>query len=193
MGGGRMSDPIPFATITDWTDWLAAHSDEKEVWVLYHKKASGVPSIDWPQAVEGALAHGWIDGIRKTLSETQWMQRFTPRKPGSIWSAKNVATAERLIAEGRMTPRGLAAVEVAKANGQWALAYAGGGEAAQVPQDFLDALAQAPQAARETYAKFDARNRFAIYHRLTTAKRPETRTKRIADFIAMLTRGERIH
>ena len=185
--------PIPFATLTDWTDWLAANPEAKEAWVLYHKKSTGLPSIDWPQAVEGALMHGWIDGIRKTLSETQWIQRFTPRKPGSIWSAKNVATAERLIAEGRMAPRGLAAVAVAKANGQWALAYAGGGDAAQVPQDFLDALAQSPQSARDTYATYDSRNRFAIYHRLHTAKRPETRAKRLADFIAMLTRGERFH
>jgi uncharacterized protein YdeI (YjbR/CyaY-like superfamily) len=185
--------PLPFATPADWSDWLATHPDAKEIWVLYHKKSTGLPSIDWPQAVEGALAHGWIDGIRKTLSETQWVQRFTPRKPGSIWSAKNVATAERLIAEGRMTPAGLKAVEAGKANGQWALAYAGGGEGAQVPQDFLDALALAPPTARDTYATFDARNRFAIYHRLLTAKRPETRQKRIADFVAMLTRGERFH
>ena len=124
-----MTDPIPFATLADWTDWLAANPDAKEVWVLYHKKSTGLPSIDWPQAVEGALAHGWIDGIRKTLDETQWIQRFTPRKPGSIWSAKNVATAERLIAEGRMSPAGLAAVQAGKASGQWDLAYAGGGEA----------------------------------------------------------------
>lgn len=185
--------PIPFATPDAWSAWLAANPEAKEVWVLYHKKGTGVPSIDWPQAVEVALAHGWIDGIRKTVDETKWIQRFTPRKPGSIWSAKNVATAERLIAEGRMTPAGLKAVEAGKASGQWALAYAGGGEAAQVPQDFLHALALAPQSARDTYASFDSRNRFAIYHRLTTAKRPETRAKRIADFIALLSRGEKFH
>jgi uncharacterized protein YdeI (YjbR/CyaY-like superfamily) len=188
-----MADPIPFATQAEWSNWLAANAQAREVWMLYHKKGSGIPSIDWPQAVEVALMHGWIDGIRKTVHETQWMQRFTPRKPGSIWSAKNVATAERLIAEGRMTAAGLATVETAKANGQWALAYAGGGQAAQVPQDFLDALAQAPQSARDTYASFDSRNRYAIYHRLTTAKRPETRAKRIADFVAMLAQGEKFH
>lgn len=193
VGGHRVSDPLPFATLADWTAWLATHPDEKEVWVLYHKKSTTIPSIDWPQAVEGALAYGWIDGIRKSLSETQWIQRFTPRRPGSIWSAKNVATAEKLIADGRMTPKGLAAVEAGKASGQWALAYAGGGEKAAVPQDFLDALALAPQIARDTYASFDSRNRFVLYHRLTTAKRPETRAKRIADFIALLTRGGRLH
>lgn len=185
--------PVPFSTLADWSTWLAANADAKEIWVLYHKKSTGIPSIDWPQAVEGALAHGWIDGIRKTLDETQWIQRFTPRKPRSIWSAKNVATAERLIAEGRMTPAGLACVETAKANGQWARAYAGGGEGAEVPQDFLDALAQAPQTARDTFATFDSRNRYAIYHRLITAIRAETRAKRVADIVAMLARGERFH
>jgi uncharacterized protein YdeI (YjbR/CyaY-like superfamily) len=184
---------LPFPAPQDWSDWLSAHPEAREVWVLYHRKGRGTPSIDWPQAVEVALAHGWIDGVRKTVSPTTWMQRFTPRKPGSIWSAKNVATAEKLIAEGRMRPAGLAAVEIAKANGQWDLAYAGGGEAAAVPQDFLDALAQGPESARAGYATLDSRNRFAIYHRLATAKRPETRTKRIADYIAMLERGERFH
>lgn len=189
---GVVPDPIAFATAQAWWDWLATHPDAPEVWVLYHKKASGQPSIDWPQAVEGALAHGWIDGIRKTVSDTQWMQRFTPRKPASIWSAKNVATAQGLIDQGRMTPAGLAMVQAAKASGQWALGYAGGGDRAQVPQDFLDALAAAPQSARDTYAGFDARNRYAIYYRLTTAKRPETRARRIADFIDRLSRGEAI-
>ena len=188
-----MPDPIPFATSADWSDWLAAHPDATEVWVLYHRKGSGVPSIDWEQAVVEALAHGWIDGIRTTVNETQWMQRYTPRKPRSIWSAKNVATAERLIAEGRMTLADLAAVKAGQASGQWAVAYSGGGEGAQVPQDFLNALALAPQAARDTYATFDSRNRYAIYHRLTTAKRPETRAKRITDFVDLLARGERFH
>lgn len=188
-----MSDPLPFPTMEDFSAWLAANPGASEVWVLYHKKGSGTPSIDWPQAVEVALAHGWIDGIRKSLDAARWIQRFTPRKPGSIWSAKNVATAERLIAEGKMTARGLAAVEAGKASGQWALAYAGGGEKAAVPQDFLDALALAPPLAQETFAGFDARNRFSIYHRLTTAKRPETRAKRIADILAMLAKGERFH
>jgi uncharacterized protein YdeI (YjbR/CyaY-like superfamily) len=188
-----VTDAIPFPTPQHWSDWLAAHPDATEVWVLYHKKGTGTPSIDWPQAVEVALAHGWIDGVRRTQSETRWIQRFTPRKPGSIWSSKNVATAERLKAEGRMTPAGLATVAAAKANGQWQLAYAGGGENAAVPPDFIEALARGPQAAQDLYARLDARNRYAIYHRLTTAKRPETRAKRIADFIAMLARGETFH
>ena len=187
-----MPDLIPFATPAEWNEWLAQHPDAKEVWVLYHRKGSGQPLIDWEQAVIEALAHGWIDGIRKTVNETQWMQRFTPRKRRSIWSAKNVATAERLIAEGRMTPAGLATVAAAKATGQWDMAYGGSGPNGQVPQDFLAALAVAPQSARDTFAALNSANRYAIAHRLITAIRPETRAKRLADFVAKLEKGEKI-
>jgi uncharacterized protein YdeI (YjbR/CyaY-like superfamily) len=180
-----VSDPIPFATPADWNAWLAANPTATEVWVLYHKKGSGVPSIDWQQAVVEALAHGWIDGVRKTLNDTQWVQRFTPRKPGSSWSQINIAHVDRLTAEGRMQPRGLAAVEVAKARGDWDRSYSGG-KGAELPQDFLDAVAAGPEAAKAALKVLDSRNRFAIYYRLTTAKRPETRAKRIADFVAKL-------
>ncbi len=181
-------NPIPFATPADWSNWLAAHPQETEVWVLYHRKGTGIPSIDWEQAVVEALTHGWIDGIRKTVNETQWTQRFTPRKKGSAWSQKNIATAERLIAEGRMTPAGQAHVDLAKANGRWEQGYSGG-KGADLPQDFLDAVAANPQAAAGLKT-LNARGRFAIYYRLTTAKRPETRAKRLAEFVAMLERGE---
>lgn len=181
--------PLPFATQAEWMAWLAANPDAREVWVLYHKKG-GLPSIDWEQAVIGAIAHGWIDGIRKTVNETQWMQRFTPRKPGSAWSAKNTAHAEKLILEGRMTPAGLAHVTAAKADGRWELAYSGG-KTADLPQDFLDAVASIP-AAQATLQTLDSRNRYAIYYRLTTAKRPETRAKRLTDFVAMLARGDKL-
>ena len=182
--------PIPFATSADWSEWLATHQDAKEVWVLYHRKSSGVPSIDWDQAVVEALVHGWIDGVRKTVTETQWMQRFTPRKTGSSWSQKNVATAERLIAEGRMTQAGLAQVEIAKQNGRWEAAYSFG-KGAALPQDFLDAVAQNPLAT-EALKTLDNRTRNAIQYRLITAKRPETRQKRIADFVAKLESGETV-
>lgn len=160
--------------------------------MLYHKKGSGVPSIDWKQAVVEAIAWGWIDGVRRTASDTTWVQRFTPRKKGSVWSETNIATARRLIAEGRMQPAGMATVEAAQADGSWEKAYSGG-KGFEMPADFLAALAEAPERARDAYARLDARNRFAIYYRLTTAKRPETKAKRIADFVAMLARGERIY
>ncbi|MEO6301107.1 MAG: YdeI/OmpD-associated family protein [Paracoccaceae bacterium] len=186
-----MSDPIPFATPADWSQWLTSHPDAKEVWLLIHRKGSGVQSIDWEQAVIEALAHGWIDGVKKSLNETQWMQRFTPRKPGSAWSQKNITHAEKLIAEGRMTPAGLAQVAAARANGRWETAYSGG-KNADLPDDFLDAVAADPKA-QEALKILDTKNRYAIYYRLTTAKRPETRAKKIAEYVAMLARGERLY
>ncbi len=182
-------EPQPFATPQDWHDWLAAHPEATEIWVLYHKKGGAV-SIDWEQAVIEALAHGWIDGIRKTVNETQWMQRFTPRKPGSAWSQKNIAHAEKLIVEGRMKPAGLAHVLAARSDGRWEVAYSGG-KGADLPQDFLDAVAQNP-AATETLKTLDAKNRYAMYYRLVTTKRPETRAKKLAEYVAMLARGERL-
>ena len=181
---------IPFATPADWSNWLASHPDATEVWVLYHKKGTGTRSVDWDQAVVEAIAHGWIDGIRRSVDATQWTQRFTPRRPGSAWSQKNIDTAERLIAEGRMTPAGLAHVTLAKANGRWDQGYSGGKDA-DLPPDFLEAVAANPQAA-PMLATLSRQNRYAIYYRLTTAKRPETRVKRIADFVAKLARGEAI-
>lgn len=155
-----------------------------------HKKASGLPSITWEEAVIEALAHGWIDGIRKSYNETSFVQRFTPRRKGSGWSQKNVGHVEKLIAEGRMTPRGLAQVEIARANGAWDAAYSGG-KGAEIPTDFLALVAQNP-AAQMGLDRLNAANRFAIYYRLTSAKRSETRAKRMADVIAKLTLGENI-
>ncbi len=185
-----MSEPLPFATPQDWRAWLEAHhATEAEAILKLYKKGSGIPSITWEDAVIEALAFGWIDGIRRSGGPDHWLLRVTPRRPRSIWSRKNRGHVERLIAEGRMTPAGLAQVEAAKADGRWDAAYAGGNDA-QVPQDFLDALTP---AAAATYRTLNARNRFALIYRLTTAKRPETRARRIADFVAMLERGERLY
>ena len=163
-----MSAPLPFATPQDWRGWLQAnHGTMPELTLKLYKKASGIGGPD------------------------HWFQRFSPRKARSGWSQKNRTHVEKLIAEGRMTPAGLAQVQAAKADGRWDAAYAGGKDA-EVPQDFLDALTRNPEAA-ETYKTLNAQNRFAIYYRLTSAKRPETRAKRFADFIDMLARGERIH
>ena len=146
-----MIDAIAFATPEDWAAWLADHhASSTEVWLRIYKKSSGIPSIDWGQAVIEALAWGWIDGVKKSVSETEWAQRFTPRKPGSAWSRTNRSHAEKLIAEGRMRPAGLAHVAVAQANGRWESAYAGS-RTAEMPEDFLQALAEGPQAARDEY------------------------------------------
>lgn len=183
-----MTDHLPFATPEDWRDWLEAnHVTKTEAVLKLYKKASGIPSITWEEAVIEALAFGWIDGVKRPGDNQHWLQRFTPRKPRSGWSQKNRKHVEKLIADGRMTQAGLVQVQAAKADGRWDAAYAGGKDA-QVPQDFLDALTP---AAAATYQTLNAQNRFAIYYRLTTAKRPETRAKRCADFVAMLERGER--
>jgi uncharacterized protein YdeI (YjbR/CyaY-like superfamily) len=180
-------EPLPFATPAAWRAWLEAHhATTAELTLKLYKKASGIPSITWEEAVIEALAFGWIDSTKRPGGEDHWLQRFTPRKPRSGWSQKNRAHVEKLIAEGRLTPAGLLHVDAAKADGRWDAAYAGGRDA-QVPQDFLDALT--PKAAN-AYETLNAKNRFAIYYRLTTAKRPETRGKRIAEFVAMLERGE---
>lgn len=183
-------DPITVTTPAEWNAWLADNPQASEVWVLFHKKATGIASLTWEQAVIEALAHGWIDGIKKSHGETQWIQRFTPRRPGSAWSQKNVAHAEKLIAEGRMTPSGLAQVALARDNGRWQSAYAGG-RAGEMPPEFLAALEASPQA-KAAYGTLDARNRFAIYYRLTSVKRAETRDRKIAEFVALLARGERL-
>jgi uncharacterized protein YdeI (YjbR/CyaY-like superfamily) len=183
-------EPIAFATPAEWNAWLAANPDATEVWVLMHKKASGLPSITWEQAVIEALAHGWIDGIKKSYNDTSFIQRFTPRRKGSAWSQKNVGHVEKLIAEGRMTPRGMAQVEIARQNGAWDRAYSAG-STAQLPNDFIAALAQNP-AAQVGLDRLNAANRFAIYYRLTSAKRDDTRAKRMAEFIAKLEQGKTI-
>lgn len=184
---------LSFARPEDWGDWLAArHDKEREVWLRLAKKATGIASIDWEQAVEEALVWGWIDGQKKADSGGFWLQRFTPRGPKSLWSQKNRATAERLIAGGWMQPPGLAAVAAAQADGRWEAAYAGAA-AAEMPADFLAALEAAPEAARQAYAALNGRNRYAIYYRLTTAKKPETRARKLAEIVAMLARGERLH
>lgn len=188
----KVSDPISFATADDWNIWLAAHhATTREVWVLYYKKGGGVASIDWTQAVIEALAYGWIDGIRNTVDERCWKQRFTPRKAGSNWSKINCGHAERLISEGRMRAAGLAQVEIARANGRWAAAYSGG-QGAEIAQDLLDAIATGSAAQRQSFAALGSRERFAIYYRLATAKRAETRAKRFADILVRLELGKSI-
>lgn len=181
---------LTFATPADWSAWLALnHATAPDVWVTYWKKGTGKSSITWQEAVVEALCWGWIDGIRRSLDAERFTQRFTPRRPGSAWSRINRDHALRLITEGRMQPSGLRAVEAAKASGQWDKAYSA---RAEVPEDFRAALALA-SAAQTAWQALDNRNRFAIIYRLERLRRPETRARRIDDFIAMLARGDRIY
>jgi uncharacterized protein YdeI (YjbR/CyaY-like superfamily) len=187
-----MSDPIAFADAQGWARWLAQNHDKaSEAHVRMFKLGSGVPSITWEQAVVEALAWGWIDGVKRTLDAQSWVQRFTPRRARSGWSRRNRDHADRLIAAGRMMPPGLAQVAAARADGRWDAAYAG--KDFKVPQDFLDALAAASDAARAHYDGLNRKNLFALYYRLTTAKRAVTRAKRVAGFVAMMERAERFY
>ena len=183
----------PFATPTDLGRWLSRHhATEPELWIRIFKKASGTASVDAEQAIVEALCWGWIDGVRHGLDAQSFLQRYTRRRKTSRWSQKNCDTAERLIAEGRMQPAGLAEVQAARADGRWDAAYDGSANFA-LPPEFLAALATASEPAQAHFAGLNRQNLFAIYFRLVTVKRPETRTRKVAEFVAMMERGERFH
>jgi uncharacterized protein YdeI (YjbR/CyaY-like superfamily) len=185
-------DTLSFAAPDDFGNWLAErHADSPGIWIRIYKVASGTPSVTWGDCVVEAIRYGWIDGQRRALDEVSFVQRLTPRKPGSNWSAKNVGHAERLIAEGRMAEAGMSHVEAARADGRWANAYAGSA-AMVLPQDFFDALEGLPEA-KAFFATLNRQNAYAVYHRLHTATKPETRAKRLGAILAQLGRGERFH
>jgi uncharacterized protein YdeI (YjbR/CyaY-like superfamily) len=183
---------LAFADQAALEAWLEANHDTAPgLYVKLAKKGSGVPSINWEQMVEVLLCFGWIDGRANRLDDRFYLQRITPRRPKSVWSAKNVATVERLIAEGRMRPAGLAAVEAAKADGRWERAY-GGRQTITVPEDLAEALAAVPAAQKE-FDALDGANRFAVLWRVHTANTAPTRAKRIATLVEMLADGRRLH
>jgi uncharacterized protein YdeI (YjbR/CyaY-like superfamily) len=184
--------PIAFRNAAELSEWLMDHHQRSsEVWVQIFKKGTGKPSVTWTDCVIEAIRYGWTDGQKLPLDEASFLQRLTPRKPKSNWSARNREHATRLIAEGRMTPAGLAQVEAAKADGRWDRAYEGSA-GMTIPQDFLDALEGRP-AAKAFFQTLDRKNLYTIYYRLHTAKRPETRAKRLSQMLARLDRGERFH
>ncbi|HEU4735742.1 MAG TPA: YdeI/OmpD-associated family protein [Solirubrobacterales bacterium] len=190
-----MADDLPvhlFATRAELEAWLEDnHGSSPGLWLKIAKKASGVESVDYAEALELALCFGWIDSQKRGFDQSFFLQRFTPRRPRGKWSQINRAKAEGLIAAGAMRPAGLAEVEAAKADGRWDAAYAGQ-RAATVPDDLRQELDRNP-AAREFFGSLDAANRYAILYRLQEAKRPETRERRLGKFVAMLERGEKIH
>ncbi|MEH0109544.1 YdeI/OmpD-associated family protein [Tersicoccus sp. MR15.9] len=180
-----------------WRAWLGEHQDDPDgVWLVFAKKGAvqqdpTTRTVTYAEALEVALQHGWIDGQARSLDETTYLQRFTPRRSRSVWSVRNRTAVEAMIAAGAMTPRGLAEVERARADGRWDAAYAGPKDAQPHP-DFLAALAANPEAAA-FYATLTSQNRYAIYFRLQNVKREQTRARRIEEFVAMLARGESIY
>jgi uncharacterized protein YdeI (YjbR/CyaY-like superfamily) len=183
---------IYFESQAEWESWLEAHHAESDgVWIKFAKKDSGIMSVSYPEAIEGALCYGWIDGQAVRFDEQYWLQRFTPRRAKSKWSKINCAKAEALIVQGRMKPAGLKEVERARADGRWDAAYASPRNMA-VPDDLRQRLDEHPDA-RAFFEGLNSRNRYAILYRIEEAKRPETRTRRIEKFVAMLKAGETIY
>lgn len=181
-----------FATPEAWETWLAKHYDQPQgIFIKFAKKASGIKSINYDQALEVALCYGWIDGISNSLDETYYLQKFTPRRPKSMWSKRNIGIVDRLTEEGRMQPAGIAAIEAAKADGRWEQAYDSPSNMT-IPEDFQEALDSNPKA-KAFYQTLNNTNTFAILWRIHTAKKPETRQRRIEKFIAMLSQEEKLH
>lgn len=183
---------LSFESAAAWDAWLAKnHAASSGVRIKIAKKGSGIASVAYPEVLEIALSYGWIDGVRNALDDTYFLQRFTPRRPRSKWSRLNRQKAAELIEGGRMKPAGMREVERAKADGSWDAAYEPQ-SAATVPEELERALDGNP-AARAFFATLDSRNRYAILFRLQNARRPETRSRRIAQFVEMLSRGEKLH
>jgi uncharacterized protein YdeI (YjbR/CyaY-like superfamily) len=185
----KVEQPVLFfSSPADLEAWLEENGEASDgIWVKFAKKASGIRSVGYAEAVELALCHGWIDGQVKRLDDDHYLQKFTPRRPRSNWSKINREKAARLIAEGRMSPAGLREVERAKEDGRWDDAF-DPPTTATVPDDFQSALDAEP-AALEFFESLAATKRYSFLYRIREAKRPETRAKRIAEYVELLREG----
>lgn len=191
-----VADDLEELTIADaaaWRAWLLEnHASRTGVWLVLAKKGTTQPTrLPYAEALDEALCHGWIDGQAQRRDEATYRQRFTPRRRRSPWSERNVGIVARLVAEGRMHPAGTAEVERAQADGRWDMAYAGPATIG-IPDDLAVALAAEPRAQ----AMFDiltSQNRYAVLYRVTGAKRPETRARRIEQFVTMLAGGRTVY
>jgi uncharacterized protein YdeI (YjbR/CyaY-like superfamily) len=191
-----MADEAPELTVLDaagWREWLDEHhADAAGVWLVLAKKGTtGPTSLTYDEALEEALCHGWIDGQVRRRDAVTYRQRFTPRRARSPWSARNVGIADRLITTGRMHAAGIAEVERARSDGRWDAAYAGQASI-DVPPDLTAALTAHPRA-RAMFDILSSQNRYAVLFRIGSAKRPDTRARRIEQFVAMLSRGETVY
>lgn len=181
-----------FKTAAAWRRWLAKqHGTSPGLWLQLAKKESGITSITYAEALDEALCYGWIDGQKQKFDQEYWLQKFTPRRRNSLWSQVNRQKVLALIEQGRMQPAGLAVIEEAKANGRWDAAYSSSSQS-EAPADLVAALAANPDAAA-FFETLDRRNRYAIYFRLQTVRRAETRAAKVATFVAMLSRGETLY
>jgi len=180
-----------FVTATQFERWLESnHDTHPGIWLKIAKKAATSPSVTYAEAVDLALCYGWIDGQKATYDEHHWLQRFSRRTRQSRWSQINREKAERLLADGRMRAAGLSEIDRAQSDGRWNAAYAG--RSAGIPEELQRELDGDPEAAA-AFEQLDAQNRYSIIWRINDAKRPETRARRVAKYLDMLRRAERIH
>ena len=188
-----MTTELIVADAAAWLNWLREHHEKSDgVWLVLAKKNVTTPtSLTYDEALEEALCHGWIDGQRRARDVQTFIQRYTPRRPRSMWSKRNVDLIARMETEGRMRPAGRTQVDRAKADGRWDKAY-DGSRAQEVPPDLAAALAAEPKA-QVMFDILTSANRFAVVFRVNDAKRPETRAKRIALYVEQLARGETIY
>jgi uncharacterized protein YdeI (YjbR/CyaY-like superfamily) len=187
-----MPPPRSFRSSEELRAWLAKeHARATNLYLRIYKKDSGVVSVTYAEALDQALCFGWIDGQKLPLDAISWVQKFTPRRSKSGWSKRNIVHVDRLIQAGRMTPAGLKEVEAAKADGRWAAAYDSPANAT-VPPEFMKELARNTKA-KQFFSTLNRANLYSIVYRLQTAKRPETKVKRMKLIIEMLARGEKFH
>jgi uncharacterized protein YdeI (YjbR/CyaY-like superfamily) len=183
---------LAFDDLAAWEAWLTVHGRSAQgLWMKLAKAGAPRPTLSKTEAIEGALCHGWIDGQLAKHDDFYFLVRFTPRRQGSRWSAVNRDAAQRLLDADRMSEAGRRQVETAKADGRWDAAYLSQAKA-EAPPDLLEALAANP-AAQRMFAEVDSANRYAVIYRVQDAKKPETRARRIAQYVEMLARGETIH
>jgi len=181
-----------FASARAWETWLAKNYNKPGgIWMMFAKKNAPKPTVTYAEALDVALCYGWIDGQKNAYDEEHWLQKFVPRRANSIWSKRNIQHTERLIKEGRMQPAGLKAIEAAKTGGNWSAAYDAQSNM-EIPADFLKAL-QKNKKADAFFKTLNRTNLFSIAFRLQTAKKEETKQKRIKSIIEMLEKGEKFH
>lgn len=194
MSAPAVPDALPVLAFVDdgaFERWLVANAGSAGLWLKIAKKGSGIATVTYAEALDVALCHGWIDGQKRGFDDDYFLQRFTPRRPKSLWSKINIGHVERLIAAGRMREGGLREIERARADGRWEAAY-DGARAMEVPPELTAALAK-HRKARAFFESLDRTNRYAVCWRVQTAKRPETKAKRVETLVAMLARGEKLH
>ena len=192
MDKGSVGKTIAFPSAREFEQWLARnHAESTGIWLRFMKKNSGVQSVSHVEAVDAAICFGWIDGQLKKYDEESWLRKFTPRRPKSVWSKRNTAKAERLIKAGKMHAAGLQEVEAAKQDGRWKAAYDSASEM-EIPDDFVKELAK-NKRAKAFFETLNRANVYAIVWRLQTAKKPETRQRRLATILAMLAKEQKFH